>query len=128
MYRAKPVYSLTPRLCFLLLFALLMASTPQAQASDVSTSFETTDTSGNFTLGTAPKTVTFTNGEAKFAGNGELYRTGSQAWMVKNNNTGSVTFETPAGIVTVYLKAENDQQRGHSSTFFDVNENLVTVF
>ena len=46
----------------LALFIVLIGSSTTAYGQDVSTSFEFNDTSGSFTLGTSPKSVTFTNG------------------------------------------------------------------
>lgn len=107
-------------LFFLIISTLLM---PNGFAADVETSFETTNTSGLFTLGTAPNTATFANGEAKFAGIASLYRTGSQAFMVENN-TATVTFETPAANISVFLKAQSAAV-GAIVNVYDINDNLV---
>ena len=105
---------------FLVFFFLLI---PTSFATDVSTSFETTNISGSFTLGTSPKTVTFTNGEAKFAGIASLYHSGSQAFMVQNDTT-TITFETAAASINVFLKAQSGAV-GAEVNIYDINENLV---
>ncbi|WDE10545.1 PQQ-dependent sugar dehydrogenase [Thalassomonas haliotis] len=97
-----------------------------SKAADVDTSFETTDLSGSFTLGTAPNTVTFTNGEAKFAAIASLYRSGSQAFMVQNN-TATVSFTTPAAELSVFLKAQSGAA-GATVNVFDIDDNLVDSF
>jgi len=110
----------------LILFLLLFVFIPTSYSSDVSTSFETTNTSGAFTLGTSPKTVTFTDGEAKFAGIASLYHSGSQAFMVQNN-TAIITFETPAAMINVFLKAQSGAV-GATVSIYDINENLVDSY
>ncbi|OUS32485.1 hypothetical protein A9Q98_01295 [Thalassotalea sp. 42_200_T64] len=109
-----------------LLFLLILCLVKVSFAADVTTSFETTDLSGSFTLGTSPNTVTFTNGEAKFAGILSLYRTGSQAFMVQNN-TAMVTFETPAVIIDVYLRAQSGAV-GAVVNVYDINDNIVDSY
>ena len=108
---------------FLVFFFLLI---PTSFATDVSTSFETTNISGSFTLGTSPKTVTFTNGEAKFAGIASLYHSGSQAFMVQNDTT-TITFETAAASINVFLKAQSGAV-GAEVNIYDINENLVDSY
>ncbi len=110
----------------LILFLLLFLFIPISYSSDVSTSFETTNTSGSFTLGTPPKTVTFTDGEAKFAGISSLYHSGSQAFMVQNN-TAIITFETPAAMINVFLKAQSGAV-GATVSIYDINDNLVESY
>ena len=55
---------------------LLLVMAPSALAADLFTSFEFTDVSGQFTLGTAPRDFTFTDGVAISVGNFELYHSG----------------------------------------------------
>lgn len=95
-------------------------------AADVTTSFETTNTSGLFTLGTAPKTVTFADGEARFAGITSLYHSGSQAFMVQDD-TAMVTFETPAAMINVFLKAQSGAA-GAMVNVYDVDDTLVNSY
>ncbi|WP_281560066.1 PQQ-dependent sugar dehydrogenase [Thalassomonas sp. RHCl1] len=113
-------------LAFLLVFTLCLITSPFSKAADVETSFETTDLSGSFTLGTSPNTVTFTNGEAKFAGIASLYHSGSQAFMVQNN-TATVSFATPAAEFSVFLKAQSGAA-GATVNVFDINDNLVDSY
>ncbi|WDD97800.1 PQQ-dependent sugar dehydrogenase [Thalassomonas actiniarum] len=113
-------------LAFLLIFILCLLTSPVSKAADVETSFETTDLSGSFTLGTAPNTVTFTNGEAKFAGIASLYHSGSQAFMVENN-TATVSFATPAAELSVFLKAQSGAA-GATVNVFDISDNLVDSY
>jgi len=110
-------------LASLLLYVLFVS---KSLASDLSTSFETTNTTGMFTLGTSPKTVTFSNGEAKFAGIASLYHSGSQAFMVQNN-TATVTFETPAAIINVFFKAQSGALSAVVN-IYDINNNLVDTY
>ena len=114
---------LTPALSFLLLYVSVMSS---SLAADVTTSFETTNTSGMFTLGTSPKTVTFTDGEARFAGLASLYHSGSQAFMVQND-TAMITFETPAAMINVFLKAQSGAA-GAMVNVYDVDDTLVNSY
>ena len=78
-----------------------------AFGQDVTTSFEFTDTDGEFTLGTSPNSVTFQDGEARSLFQRSLYRTGLNSWMVGSGNTGMITFETPAAEVDFFFKDEN---------------------
>jgi len=115
-----------PIIKLLIFFLLLFVFIPISYSSDVSTSFETTNTSGSFTLGTSPKTVTFTGGEAKFAGIASLYHSGSQAFMAQNN-TAIITFETPAAIINVFLKAQSGAV-GATVSIYDINNILVDSY
>jgi len=115
-----------PIIKLLIFFLLLFVFIPISYSSDVSTSFETTNTSGSFTLGTSPKTVTFTDGEAKFAGIASLYHSGSQAFMAQNN-TAIITFETPAAIINVFLKAQSGAV-GATVSIYDINNILVDSY
>ncbi|WP_448548564.1 PQQ-dependent sugar dehydrogenase [Thalassotalea fusca] len=89
------------------LYTCIIAITSFAlYASDVSTTFPTDQTSGQFTLGIEPKTVTFTGGEVRIAGITSLYRSGSRAFMVRNE-TAEITFGTPAETLLFYIKAQS---------------------
>jgi len=89
------------------LYTCIIAITSFAlHAVDVSTTFPTDQTSGQFTLGTEPKTVTFTGGEVRIAGITSLYRSGSRAYMVRNE-TAEITFGTPAETLLFYIKAQS---------------------
>ena len=111
----------------LALFIVLIGSSTTAYGQDVSTSFEFNDTSGSFTLGTSPKSVTFTNGLAQTVNNSSLYRTGSNSFMVETSNTATITFETPAASVTLWLR---DQFSGNPSVLkvFDQNSQVISTF
>ncbi len=95
--------------------------------NDLSTSFEFSDTSGQFILGTSPNTVTFTNGEAKTIGVLSLYHTGSRSWMIDNGKTGTITFETPAAELTLFFR---DQGLAVQSvlTLFDTDNQVIRTF
>ena len=83
----------------LAIFMTVIGSSTAAHSQDVSTSFEFNDTSGEFTLGTSPKSVTFTNGLAQTVGQPPLYFSGSHSFMVTQGNTATITFETPTASV-----------------------------
>ncbi len=90
---------------------LLLSST--AVASDVVTSFEFVDTSGSFTLGFEPKTVTFTGGSANATGIPSLVKTGMNAWIISGGTTGTIQFDVPAEDVTLSFR---DQFLANAST------------
>ncbi|MCG7550127.1 PQQ-dependent sugar dehydrogenase [Pseudoalteromonas sp. Of7M-16] len=79
---------------------------PKLYAADVSTTFPTDQTSGTFTLGTQPKTVTFSGGEVRIAGISSLYRSGSRAFMVRNT-TATISFGTPAVELLFYIRGQS---------------------
>ena len=105
---------------------LALISLP-VKAQDVVTSFEFNDTDGSFTLGTPPKTVTFTGGLAQTVGILSLYHTGTHSWMIPAGGTGTITFETPASEVKLYLR---DQTSAVASvlTLRDTSNNVIQVF
>jgi len=119
-----PINNIIIKILVFILF--LFSFIPISFSTDLSTSFEITNTSGSFTLGTPPKTVTFTDGEAKFAGIASLYHSGSQAFMVQNN-TATITFETPAEMFNVFLKAQSGAL-GATVNIYDINDNLVDSY
>jgi len=84
----------------------LLSVVPLAQADTITTSFES-DPSGDFTLGTAPLTVNFTNGEAKTLGQPSLYTSGTNAWHVDTNTTASISFDTPARELELFFRHED---------------------
>ncbi len=86
-------------------------------AEDLSTSFEFNDLSGEFTLGDPPLTVTFTGGEAKSIDNLALYHTGTHAFMVSAGGTGTITFETPAQEINLFLRDESSSVGGVLTVF-----------
>jgi glucose/arabinose dehydrogenase len=96
-------------------------------AEDLTTSFEFDDLSGEFTLGESPLTVTFTGGEAKSIGNFALYHTGTHAFMVTAGGIGTVTFETPAREITLFLRDESSSVGG-VLTVFDTDGTEIESF
>ncbi|WOH37437.1 PQQ-dependent sugar dehydrogenase [Thalassotalea fonticola] len=107
------------------LLSLLIISF-SSYSADFATGFEFTDTTGEFTRGTSPNTVTFKNGHAKTAAIASLYHDGMNAFMVQNN-TGMVEFETPAGMVDVWLRAQTGAA-GAEVRVYDINSNLTNTF
>ena len=89
-----------------------------ATGNEVSTSFEFTDLTGSFTLGTNPRSVTFEHGLAQANGNPELRRTGTGAWMIEPRTTGEITFITPAASIDLWFRDEFAANRG-VLRFFD---------
>jgi len=75
--------------------SMLLSFVPLAQADTITTSFEN-DPSGDFTLGTEPLTVNFTNGEAKTVVQPPLCNSGAHSWHVDANTTANISFDTPA--------------------------------
>ena len=110
---------------FLILF-ILLCSVKSSFATDYATDFEFSDTSGLFTKGTPPKTVTFTNGEVKTALMASLYRSGTNAFMVESN-TATIEFETAAAQIQVYLKAQSGAA-GAVVNVYDINDNIVDSY
>lgn len=100
---------------------------PVAQAQDVETSFEFTDLTGLFSLGTGPFTTTFTNGFAQTVLNFSLYRTGMNAWMVSGGNTGTITLDTPAETIDLWFKEQFATVNGQLRVF-DTTNAVVGTF
>ena len=72
-------------------------------ANEIITSFEFSDLSGSFTIGAPPKSATFANGIAASVGVLSLYHSGQNAWMITAGQTGTVSFETPADQVELWV-------------------------
>ena len=107
-----------------LLVALIGSSTvAHGQTSD---SFETAPNFGTFTLFSSPNTVTFTGGFTQSQGIPSLYVTGLKSFMVDPGNTATITFQTPAASVTLWLR---DQFSGNPSvlTVFDQNSQVIST-
>lgn len=97
----------------------------QAQTFDFTTSFEFNDSSGEFTRGTPPKTVTFSGGEAKTIAQTQLYRPGgTHSWMVAAGQTGTITFETPASRIRLFFR-DQDSSAQSVLTFRDSSGQAV---
>ena len=92
----------------------------------MSTNFEFNDTSGQFTLGTPPNTVTFRDGEAKSIGVFSLYHSGVRSWMIDAGKTGTISFETPAAELTLFFR---DQISSIQSilTLFDTDNQVIQI-
>ena len=83
---------------------LLAAISPlSANADTVSTSFENVG-AGSFTIGTSPITATFDGGNAQTVGNTAFYRTGAFSWHVASGATATISFETPASEVDLWIR------------------------
>ena len=88
------------------------------EEQDVFTDFETIDAT-EFSIGTGDVTATFTGGFSGVAGILELYRSGTHAWMVRENNTGEIQFETNAAIVEFYARTLSTANGTSVLTAFD---------
>ncbi len=109
----------------LTILLLAVSGICSAFSQDVSTSFEFT--SGQFTLGTSPTSVTFSGGQATTVGQPGLYRTGSNAWFIDQGQTGSITFETPAAQLELFFKNQNLLVQSEL-TLFDANNKVIVTF
>ena len=105
-------------------FSFVWAASPEATAGTVSTNFEefspNTVVGEPFTIGTTPERATF-SGKA-FAGQefiGELYYSGSRAWMVESRGTGIIEFETNASEVTFWARTRSLATRTTEISAFD---------
>lgn len=105
-------------------FLFMWAALPEATAGTVFTDFEefspNTVVGVPFTIGTTPERATF-SGKA-FAGRefiGELYYSGSRAWMVEPRGTGIVEFETNASEVSFWARTRSLATRTTEISAFD---------
>lgn len=108
-------------------FTSLLLSTLPAIAADFFTSFEFTDTSGSFQLGTEPDTVRFTNGEAKSIGILSLYHSGAHSWTIDLGMTGTIEFNTPAESVELFFRDQNPSVASVLKVF-DIGGNELSSF
>ncbi len=106
------------------LFVVLIGSSTAAHGQQFSDSFENAPNFGDFTLGTSPKSVTFTGGFTRTQGIFSLYHSGVKSFMVNPNNTATITFETPAASVTLWLR---DQSNTSVLTVFDQNNQVIST-
>jgi glucose/arabinose dehydrogenase len=74
-----------------------------ARADTVSTGFENLNT-GTISIGTSPITATFAGGNAQTVGIGAYYHSGLYSWHVSGGVTATVTFETPASVVNLWVR------------------------
>jgi len=107
-----------------LMLGAISSASAAITPSDVTTSFEFPDTDG-FTLGTSPNSVSFSeDGEAKTLGRLPLYRTDFFSYMVANQDTATVSFETPAESVELFANQETSDVNGLIEAF-DTNGNTL---
>ncbi len=112
---------------FLLVVLIIFLTGLPAMAASVSTNFEFSDRSGSFTLGDAPNTVAFSNGEAKTIGRFSLYRSGANSWMVDIAQTGVIEFANPAQSVNFFFRDQNSSANSVLSVL-DVDGNELRRF
>ena len=74
-----------------------------ARGETFSTNFENVGT-GTFSIGTSPIRATFAGGNAQTVGNGAFYHSGIFSWHVSASVTATVTFETPASVVDLWVR------------------------
>ena len=111
----------------LALFIVLIGSSTAAHGQQFSDSFETAPDFGTFSLFPSPNSVTFTGGFTQTQGISSLYHSGVKSFMVNPGNTGTMTFETPAASVTLWLR---DRFSGNPSvlTVRDQNNQVMSTF
>ena len=112
------------RLMLLALFIVLIES-PTVAYGQSPGDFESAPNQGDFTLFTSPNLVTFTGGFTQTQGITSLYHSGVKSFMVTSNNTATISFETPAASVTLWLI---DQSNTSVLTVFDQNSQLIGTF
>lgn len=96
-------------------------------AADVFSSFEFTDLSGQFSLGTAPLDVTYTGGEAKTAMILSLYHSGQNAWMVDGGAAASITFGAAPEGVDFFFR-DQDPSVQSTVTVLDPGNQVLATF
>ena len=74
--------------------------------ADVTTSFEF-DAVGPFSVGTSPRTATFSAGVAETRGATGFYVTGDYAWHILVGTSASVTFETLPSSLSFWVRTQN---------------------
>ena len=84
----------------------LIFTASAATRADVVTSFEFTDLSGQFVLGTSPRSVEITGGVARSVGVPGLYHSGMNAWLLRRE-IGTMTFESPAESLELFFRNQN---------------------
>lgn len=98
-----------------------------ASASELSTSFEFHDSSGQFRIGEAPNALVCSGGEADKPGDRDLVRSGEFSWIVDAGDTGAIHLLKPATFVTAAFRDElgsvNSELR-----FFHPDGSLITTF
>ena len=111
----------------LALFIVLIGSSTAAYGQQFSPdSFETAPDFGTFSLFPSPNSVTFTGGFTQTQGISSLYHSGVKSFMVNPGNTATITFETPAASVSLWLR---DRFSGNPSvlTVLDENDQVISM-
>lgn len=111
----------------LLSLAGCLAFAAPAAASDVNTSFEFTNLSGQFTLGTFPHEAHFTNGLALSIGDLSLYTSGFNAWMVPVGSVGTIVFPATMESVDFFLRDQFGSANQGICKVFDWDGNVVSM-
>lgn len=101
--------------------------TPTQPCTGIATSFEFTDTTGEFVLDENGLAATFRGGLAQRVGNLSLYRTGLFAWMVRGGDTATIEFDPPAERVHFFFRDQLDSNAGEL-TFFDDADQVIATF
>ena len=114
-------------LWFLVAIFMVLIGSSTAAYGQFSTSFEgDAPNFGDFTLFSSPNSVTFTGGFTQTQGDPSLYTSGDKSFMVNLGigNTATITFETPAASVTLWLR---DQSNTSVLTVFDQNSQVIST-
>ena len=110
---------------------LLAVSLSTPAAAEVFDDFELINTTvgAPFTIGTAPEEATF-SGDAfsGVAGIGELYFSGSHAWMVNPDGVGNIAFEANAASVTFWTRLRSGANGASIYTAYDDANQVVDSF
>ena len=101
-----------------------VAVTPAAE--DVFTSFEF-DAVGPFSVGTSPRTATFSNGVAETRGIPGFYVTGDFAWHILVGTSATVTFETLPSSLSFWVRTENATDVSEIQIFDEIGMMIQSV-
>ena len=96
-----------------------------AQAGTLSTDFEFPGTPGDFTLGAAPESATFSGGNVAAPTSPALARSGRQSWLLHSGETAAVTFETPVDKVCLFVRDSGEETTARI-LFHDTSDRIVT--
>ena len=115
------------KLLLLAIFVALIGSSTAAYGQEFFEDFESAPNLGDFTRFPSPNSVTFTGGFTQSQGQPSLYHSGVKSFMVNLGigNTATITFETPAASVTLWLI---DQSNTSVLTAFDQNNQVIATF
>jgi len=99
----------------------------QVASPDVTTDFAFRDLDG-FSLGTSPESVTFSAaGDSKTVGIPPLYRSGFRSYMVPNQTTAQIDFETPAAAVAFHTRQQTQNVAGVIDVFGEAGTQLDSI-